>query len=665
MKPRHLIFLLVALAIPSAAQQSTPQVRLRKIPPVGIPVMDADVAALEVDIVRLDAEVADLRKELSDRPALRAELPNVEIFLKAADWALRYHEFFDPKQVTVAKDLLRQGIERATALRGGQAPWNSATGLVLRGYRSIIDGSVQPYSVLVPDDFKPGDKMPRPLGFWCHGRNEKLSELAFLHEMSHRPAEFTPPGTFVVSLYGRFCCANKFAGERDLFEACEDMVKHYPVDTRRLVIRGFSMGGASCWQFATHFPGLWAAAAPGAGFAESREFLKLGTPEKPLPPPWEQVLWRWYDSTLYAANLANTTTVAYSGELDAQKQAADIMIQFLQKEGITIPHIIGPQTQHQYHPDSKVKINELVDAAVAKGGEIKPGKIQLITYSLIYPGKTWITLTGMEKQWERAEIHAEWTDQGVITCTTKNATALNINLSATTGSAKPCHQLTVDGQAVLGDVDFRVVDIQKRDGKWSVLRGKSSPLSKAPGLCGPVDHAFMSSFLHIRPTGQPANAAVGVWAKSELARAKTFWRETFRGQITIRDDSDLTPGDISNNHLILWGDPESNKVLARILDKLPLQWSKDKLVFAGETYDAAHHAPVLIFPNPLNPAKYVVLNSGPTFREAHNVNNAMQTPKLPDWAIVNLDTPPDDHQTGAIVAAGFFDEQWANPAAVK
>ena len=33
------------------------------------------------------------------------------------------------------------------------------------------------------------------------------------------------------------------------------------------------MGGAACWQFAVHFPTFWAAAAPGAGFSETPEFL--------------------------------------------------------------------------------------------------------------------------------------------------------------------------------------------------------------------------------------------------------------------------------------------------------------------------------------------------------------------------------------------------------
>ena len=47
--------------------------------------------------------------------------------------------------------------------------------------------------------------------------------------------------------------------------------------------------------------------------------FKVFAPGKEPPPWWEQMLWRWYDSTLYAANLANCATVAYSGEVDGQK----------------------------------------------------------------------------------------------------------------------------------------------------------------------------------------------------------------------------------------------------------------------------------------------------------------------------------------------------------
>jgi hypothetical protein len=69
----------------------------------------------------------------------------------------------------------------------------------------------------------------------------------------------------------------------------------------------------------------------------------------------------------------------------------------------------------------------------------------------------------------------------------------------------------------------------------------------------------------------------------------------------------------------------------------------------------------LIYPNPLNPQKYVVLNSGPTFREGHDRTNSLQNPKLGDWALIDLAEPPSATAPGRIVAAGVFDEKWQLP----
>jgi len=47
------------------------------------------------------------------------------------------------------------GLERAAQLRDGKAPGDSATGLVVRGYVSKIDGAVQPYGLVVPASYRP------------------------------------------------------------------------------------------------------------------------------------------------------------------------------------------------------------------------------------------------------------------------------------------------------------------------------------------------------------------------------------------------------------------------------------------------------------------------------------------------------------------------------
>jgi hypothetical protein len=72
----------------------------------------------------------------------------------------------------------------------------------------------------------------------------------------------------------------------------------------------------------------------------------------------------------------------------------------------------------------------------------------------------------------------------------------------------------------------------------------------------------------------------------------------------------------------------------------------------------ANAALVMIYPNPLNPKKYVVLNSGHTFREVDNLNNARQVAKLPDFAIIDTTTPPDGYAPGKVLDAGFFGEKW-------
>lgn len=187
---------------------------------------------------------------------------------------------------------------------------------------------------------------------------------------------------------------------------------------------------------------------------------------------------------------------------------------------------------------------------------------------------------------------------------------------------------------------------------------RENGLSKRPGLTGPVNDAFYESFLFVRPTGKALNPEVGTWAESELTAARNLWRDVYRGDVRIKSDKELTDADIAANNLVLWGDPSSNAILKRILAQLPLAWDAKALTFRGKTYDPKTHAPILIFPNPLNPQRYVVLNSGIDFRADGYGNNALQTSKLPDWTIVDLRTPPGPRWPGKIVTAGFFDEYW-------
>jgi hypothetical protein len=200
---------------------------------------------------------------------------------------------------------------------------------------------------------------------------------------------------------------------------------------------------------------------------------------------------------------------------------------------------------------------------------------------------------------------------------------------------------------------------RKSGNQWTVTDSAlAGGLHKMHGLQGPVDDAFLDSFIFVTPTGTPLNAGVAQWVTAEQQRAGVEWRRHFRGDAQTRRDVDITDTEIAASNLILWGDPGSNKVLARIANQLPIKWTAEGVVVGGNRYLATTHVPILIYPNPLNPKKYIVLNSGFTFREFDYLNNARQTPKLPDYAVVDITTPPDARYPGKIVMAGFFNEDW-------
>lgn len=641
---------------------------LRRIPPPGLTVPADERVALESALEQLGSDIASLMEKLKENPAQLARLPDVQLYHKAVDWALRYNEFYRTNEIRTAHALIGQGRERAAALASGTSPWATATGLVVRAYQSRIDGSIQPYGLVIPPSYSVNTAHRFRLDFWFHGRGEQLSELSFVNERQTRLGEFAPRDTIVAHLYGRYCNANRFAGEIDLFEAWEKIRNQYPIDENRVVVRGFSMGGAACWQFATHYPGLWAAAAPGAGFSETIGFLRLSSPL----PDHERKLLHWYDSTDYAVNLFNCPTVAYSGEIDGQKQAADMMAKALKTEGIELAHIIGPDTPHRYHPQSKLEIDRRLDSIVSVGRNPVPEKIKFVTWTLRYNNSHWVTVDRLGRHWELARIDAR-IDRGAnaVHATTTNITALTFSMPSGHCPLDPARKVSVnlDGQILEttapGSDRSWVVSLIRDGNQWRIASEASTSsqpeLVKRHGLQGPIDDAFLDSFIMVRPSRQPMNETVGAWVVREQARAVEHWRHQFRGDARVRLDSEITDADLANNHLVLWGDSESNEIIKRIMDKLPIRWTRENLRVGGVDYPADRHVPVLIYPNPLNPKRYIVLNSGFTFREFDYLNNARQTAKLPDYAVIDTTVAGGDRAPGGIAVAGFFDEMWRLP----
>src|SRR5438876_1292265 len=92
-------------------ERDNQQDNVRRIPPPGIAVPDGDKAELSAGVEALGKEIEAIRVELQGKPAL-ALLPDVQVYHKAVDWALRYNEIFNVKEIAAAKDVLQVGLYR-------------------------------------------------------------------------------------------------------------------------------------------------------------------------------------------------------------------------------------------------------------------------------------------------------------------------------------------------------------------------------------------------------------------------------------------------------------------------------------------------------------------------------------------------------------------------
>ena len=175
--------------------------------------------------------------------------------------------------------------------------------------------------------------------------------------------------------------------------------------------------------------------------------------------------------------------------------------------------------------------------------------------------------------------------------------------------------------------------------------------------CRGIDDAFLDPFLLVRPTGVAWNEAVNAQALRTLARFDRLWAKYFRGHPFVKDDKDVTEADFAKYHVVLFGDPGSNKWIAKMNGKLPVKWTKDTVTLGAQSYSAKDNFPALVYPNPLHPSKYVVLNTGLTIIE-RDYNGDYGMPQWGDYAIV---TAKEGSEVPDLKVAGFFDQHWQLP----
>jgi predicted esterase len=638
-------------------------------PPASRPPDEATLKEITEKTARLGKMLVALRRESLKDPWLA----EIEVFHRAALWIVNHNEFYQPDSAAWTVEALHRGMLRASLVaqgQGGGLPWLGRGYTVVRGYRSKIDGSVQPYAVTLPEAYGKDSKRKWRLDVVLHGRDTGLTEVKFLHQHN---GDTPPPKDqdFVrLDIFGRGNNAYRWAGEADVlevlaaFSAVEAMAgRGELLDPARLVLRGFSMGGAGTWHLGLHQPSRWCVLGPGAGFTATHGYV----PDLPETlPDWQEKCLRIYDAVDYAENLFDVPAVAYAGTKDPQLDAARSIEGRL--KGADFPFqlkvLTAPGLGHKFPPEWQAKAQAAYAPIVTKGRPEYPARVRFVTWTMRYAICDWVEILALDHHYQKSLVDAEKTETGF---SIKTANVRSLHLTLPPGASHEMH-VDIDSQKVavrplLEGGNYHVF-LQRRGKSWHSVRPErlltdaAHHPRKHAGLQGPIDDAFTAPFLCVRGTAPAWTEFAQKYPEACLERFSKEWSRFWRGDLPIKDDQDVTSDDIASKHLILFGDPASNSLIAQVLDGLPLTWTRKEIRLAGKTYSSADHIPVLIYPSPLNASRYVVLNSGHTFPTADYLKtNALLYPRLGDYAMLG-NAGGKDVLAVEVATAGLFDDGW-------
>jgi pimeloyl-ACP methyl ester carboxylesterase len=654
---------------------------------------DAELQPIKDRLAQLNAAIADLKASNADDDLV----VDAEAYAWVVNNVVRVPgAFIEKTYVNRCMSVLADGLRRAQQIKDGKGEWPKMTGSLHRGYRSVVDGTAQPYQITIPASYDPSK--PTPLYVYLHGRSQfdpdmGLGEVGGSDQarvgggrarnapasMPNEPTvggEAIPPGEaggvgggggggggrenyIRVNAFGRANNSYRWAGETDIYEVIASVSKRYNIDPDRIILAGFSLGGAGSWQIGLHHPDMFCGLEVDAGVIGNRHNLDGLTPAQKAAQSTYGIM------IDHALNVWNVPLVAYAGANDAQLLSSTNIRQQLTAEGYTIDQLstyVGkgrdinalflatPRQGHSHATGETLRLINEFNAANFKRGRVVPDHIKFITYTTRYNTDYWITVDGLIQHYNRAKVDAQ-RDAAKSSYTIQTANVSSLVLSDMSAATS----ITIDGDA-LTVTPSATIRLALSGGHWQVAAAPAG-LRKQHGLQGPINDAFMDAFLCVSPSGQGFSPAADERAAQEMDRfAKMFTRE-YLGEARTKADSAITAEDIANNNLVLFGDPASNSIIARIADQLPIKWTRDSIVVADKTYSASDHVPVLIYPNPLNPRRYVVINTGLV---SGNFNSSAA---YGDYAVLKLTKPDSGPVTTQITDGGAFDESWQLPAA--
>jgi len=142
-------------------------------------------------------------------------------------------------------------------------------------HRSEIDGTLQPYTVYIPQDYN--DKYPTPLFVTLHGSGVNEVQYAYSMVMVLGAGRFRGgiPKMIMIAPQARGL-SDWYTGNsgKDVIECIDHIKALYNIDEENMILDGFSMGGYGAWRLSLLHPDMFKAVIIRSGAIVPPPYIK-------------------------------------------------------------------------------------------------------------------------------------------------------------------------------------------------------------------------------------------------------------------------------------------------------------------------------------------------------------------------------------------------------
>jgi len=538
-------------------------------------------------------------------------------------------------------------------------------------FLSGIDGSVQYFAVLPPKNYDPNKTYALILSL--HGAGVEASGQAD----AYRAKDWA----FVVCPTNRkpFGFDWEDWGRLDCLEVLSEARSKFPIDNNRIYLTGHSMGGHGTWHIGLHHPDLFAAIAPSAGWTSFQLYVpyflrKSDIFGHPSILAIRDMGLREERPLNFVENALNLPIYILQGGADDNVPPVHARFFYgaLKKLGYQAIYREDEGMGHWW--DNKetegidcVDSDELLDFLRNRVRNPNPLHIFFKTTDIGLNNKyDWVEIDEPERLYDDSVIDAEIKDD-TITVKTENITQFTLHLSLELISQGEIN-LKINGQELRYKLSGKEsLTFSKKGSQFELKKSKKKKLlqkplgtkniRKSPAFFGPIKKAYFSPFILIYGT-QGNSDSTEINLHRARVEAQNWWLRG-NGYVEIVPDTELNSEIIQRYNLILFGGSETNAVTAKIKKDLPISIKNNRIIIEGKEIEKDDVAFQMIYPNPLNKEKYVVIKGGtsPKGEELAGLFNVIYSGSgLPDFIV--YDEAVKEKGWGAIIAAGFFEMNW-------